>query len=194
MPPERQVNEPAAEYAADPSRSLAIQRFAGILDRLPAGDLDELAGLDDAGFLSRLEEQVMAQAVPQSAMARARARGQAARKQLFKSADVMTIEQAAELLGIKPESVGKKIQRGQLLIIEFGDQKFLPSFQFREDRVEPEMTALMQALEPLGAFTRLDWFLSPHPDFDNQRPADLIGSRSEGLLQAARRFGNQGGA
>lgn len=190
------TNESAAGYAQSSgiSRAFALQRFSSILDRIPASELDELGALDDTGFLSRIEEHLTAEQVSSGAISRARARGEKARKQLFKSADVMTIEQVAELLEIKPESVAKKIQRGSLLAIEFGGRKYIPSFQLRDNRTVPEIPGLIDALGPLGAFTKLDWFLSPHPDLGDRKPADLVGQRSNDLLQAARRYGQQGGA
>lgn len=191
------AKELSAEYAHRPSgisRTHALQRFSNILDRIPAGELDELGALDDAGFLHRIDEHLAAQEASVSAVARARERGAKTRKRLFKSADVMTVEQAAELLEIKPESVVKKIQRGGLLAIEFGGRKYIPSFQFRNHRVAPEVPRLLEALGPLGGFTRLDWFLSPHPDLGDRKPADLVGQQSDDLLQAARRYGTQGGA
>jgi len=171
-----------------------MQRLASLLDRFSAGEIEELAGLDDAGLLDRLEQRVEARAAPTSAVARAKQRGREARRRLFASADAISLEQAAELLEIKPESVLKKIQRGGVLAIDFDGEKYLPSFQFVEGRVAPEIPALLRALEPAGAFTKLEWFIGPHPDFDEQRPADLVGRRSDALLEAALRFGSQGGA
>jgi len=191
------TNESAAAYGPQSygnSRANALQRFSNILDRIPAGELDELGALDDAGFLNRIEEHVTAQEMSSSAVARARARGEKLRKRLFKSAEMMTIEQVAELLEIKPESVVKKIQRGGLLAIEFGGRRYIPSFQFRDQRVAPEIPRVLDALGPLGTFTKLDWFLSPHPDLGDRKPADLVGQHSDEVLQAARRYGTQGGA
>jgi len=194
---ERKIKESSGVYAPHASevpRTHALQRFSNILDRIPATHLAELGALDDAGFLNRIEEHLTAQEAPRSGIARARARGEATRKRLFKSADVMTIEQAAHRLEIKPESVLKKIQRGGLLAIEFAGRKYIPSFQFRDHRVEPEIPRLLEALGSLGAFTTLDWFLSPHPDLDDRKPSDLVGQRSDDLLKAAQRYGTQGGA
>lgn len=191
------IKESSAGYAhqsSGMSRAYALQRFSNILDRIPAGELDELGALDDAGFLNRIEEHLTAHDISSSAIARARVRGEKARRRLFKSAGVMTIEQVAELLEIKPESVVKRIQRGGLLAIEFGRRNYIPSFQFRDRRVASEIPRLLDALGPLGAFTKLDWFLSPHPDLGDRKPADLVGQRSDDLLQAARRYGTQGGA
>lgn len=191
------VDNAITEYASDAAavpQARVIQRLASLLDRFSAGEIEELAGLDDAGLLDRLEQRVEAQAAPISAVARAKQRGRQARRRLFANADVVSLEQAAELLEIKAESVLKKIQRGGVLAIDFDGEKYLPSFQFSEGRVAPEMPALLKALEPAGDFTKLEWFIRPHPDFDEQRPTDLVGQRSNALLEAAQRFGSQGGA
>jgi len=191
------TNESAAAYgprSCGNSRANALRRFSTILDQIPAAELDELGALDDAGFLNRLEEHVTAQEMSSSAVVRARARGEKLRKRLFKSAEVMTIEQVAELLDIKPESVVKRIQRGGLLAIEFGGRKYVPSFQFRDQRVAPEIPRVLDALGPLGTFTKLDWFLSPHPDLGDRNPSDLVAKHPDEVLQAARRYGTQGGA
>lgn len=197
MPRTYQINETAADYmsdAGDVPHTRVMRRLSSLLDRFSASEIEELAGLDDAGLLDRMEQRIEAQAASTSAIARAKLRGREVRKQLFASADVITVEQTADLLEIKPESVLKKIQRGGLLAIDFADGKYVPSFQFRDGRVAPEMPRLLRALEPAGSFTKLEWFIRPHPDFGQQRPADLIGQRCDTLLEAAQRFGSQGGA
>lgn len=77
----RKTNESSAGYeqSSGISRTFGLQRFSNILDRIAAGELDELGALGDAGFLSQIEEHLTAEHVSSSAVARAHARGQKAR-------------------------------------------------------------------------------------------------------------------
>lgn len=189
------VKETGAQYHGHGSsgRQQLYERVRRILDRLPDNELEDLPSLDDLGLLGELESRLAGHAASDSALGRALIRGRKARSQLIRTSDMLPIERVAEVLEIQPNSVRKRIQRGGLLAINQGQNFLLPAFQFRDNRVITGMRECLAALEHVGEWTRLDWFMMPHPDFDGRAPADRITHAPDEVIAAAKRFGRQGG-
>lgn len=189
------TKEAGAEYIArgGKSRQQLYERVRRILDRLPDSELEDLPALDDLGLLGEMENRLAAQAASESAIGRALLRGRKARTRLMRTTEMLPIEQVADLLGIRPDSVRKRIQRGGLLAVKQGQSILLPAFQFRDNRVVEGMSDCLSALESVGDWTRLDWFMMPHPDLAERSPAECLASCTEQVVAAAARFGRQGG-
>lgn len=189
------IEQPRAEYLAgvDQARQATLLRLRHIVDRLPVSVIEEGASLDDIDFLAKLEESVAAETATRGAMNRALERGRKARRKLFQSTEMLSIEQAAEMLGIQPDSVRKKVSRNRLLALRMGAESLIPAFQIREGEILPGVPEVVEALEGLGSMTKLDWFMTPHPNFDDQPPYRLLPVEKARVVQTARRFGSQGG-
>ena len=189
------IKETAAQYRlhAPTGRQQLYERVRRILDRLPDKQLEDLPSMDDLGLLGEIESRLACQAASENALGRALSRGRKARRQLINTAEMLPIERAAELLDIQPGSVRKRIQRGGLLAIKQGQHFLLPAFQFRDSSTSTAVRKCLAALDNLGEWTRLDWFMTPHPDLDGQTPADQIRRSPEAVIAAAKRFGQQGG-
>lgn len=190
------VKETAVPYASQGAsgRRRLYERVCRILDRLPDSDLEDLPALDDLGLLGEIESRLAGQAAGDSALGRALMRGREARRRLIQTTAMLSIDQVAQLLSIQPDSVRKRVQRGGLLAVRQGASMLLPAFQFRDERVVDGLTESLAALKDVGDWTRLDWFMNPHPDLDGRSPAEGLQLDAASVVVAAQRFGRQGGA
>lgn len=175
-------------------RQQLYERVRRILDRLPDAELEDLPSLDDLGLLGEIESRLAGQAASDSALGRALTRGRKARIRLMRTSKMLPIDQVARLLEIQPDSVRKRIQRGGLLAVKQGPSLLLPAFQFGDNGVLDGISECLIALESVGDWTRLDWFMKPHPDLDDRAPAELLAADPQQVVAAAERFGRQGGA
>ena len=190
-----QTKEAGAQYIGHggKSRQQLYERVRRILDRLPDSELEDLPSLDDLGLLGEMENRLAAQAASESALGRALLRGRRARTRLMRTTEMLPIEQVANLLEIQPDSVRKRIQRSGLLAVKQGQSILLPTFQFRDNRVVDGMSECLTALENVGEWTQLDWFMMPHPDLAEKAPAECLANSPEQVIAAAERFGRHGG-
>ncbi len=189
------TKETGAQYmgSGERGRQQLYDRVRRILDRLPDSDLEDLPSLDDLGLLGEIESRLAGQAASESAMGRALLRGHKVRSRLMRTTEMLPIERVASLLDIQPDSVRKRIQRGGLLAVRQGQSILLPAFQFRDNRVIDGISECLAALANVGEWTRLDWFMMPHPDLAERTPAECLAETPEPVMAAARRFGEQGG-
>ena len=183
----------AGETPGTDAHSLVLNRMQRILRRIPEEHLRRIEDLDDLGLAAGIEEWLITKAAADSALGRAERRGLEARRRLLRSTDLQSVDQVAEELGIKPESVVRRIRRNALLAIPNGREQLVPAFQIREGEILPGLPECLQALQALGPLTRLDWFMSPHPDLNEESPAEVLPRDRESVVALARRTGKQGG-
>jgi hypothetical protein len=96
----------------------------------------------------------------------------AQRRQL--AADSVSRDDAAELLGITPQSVTSKLASGKLIGIKSGREWRLPRWQFDADNasgVLPDLDVL-QAAFPGGPVSLSNWITAAQPDFDGRTPRE----------------------
>lgn len=94
------------------------------------------------------------------------------RRQL--AADGISRDDAAELLGIAPQSVTSKLASGKLVGIKVGREWRLPRWQFDADNalgVLPDLDEL-QAVFPGGPVSLTHWITRSQPDFDGRTPRE----------------------
>lgn len=189
------IKETVGVYGAESrgNRTRIHERLHRILGHLTDEELDDLAGMDDLGMLAEIESRLASRAATDSPVGRALTRGHQARSELMRTTEMLSVEVAAETLGNKPESVHRQIQRGRLLSVHQGRSTLLPAFQFRDGRVLKGLGDCLAALSEVGEWTRLDWFMQPHPDFGEHAPAERLASHPDQVIAAAKRFGEQGG-
>jgi len=183
----------SGEQRHSPQRQLS-QRLERLVQLIPSKALQELAALDDLNMLGELESHFAARLASNSAVAQALSRGQRERSRLLRTTDMLTIKQAADVLGIKLDSVRKRIDRNNLLAIKQNNYLLLPAFQFADGEAVDGLTECLTALQALHNWTVLDWFMLPHPDLDQRSPAASLGNDRDAVILAARRFGAQGGS
>jgi len=125
-----------------------------------------------------------------------RARGVERRKaMILESGGVLSIPEAAMLLGITRQAVDKRVRSRGLLAIIIGRQAAIPAFQISQGAVLRGLSKVLRALQVDDPWTRLNFFLMRHPALANQRPADVLGQgHIEPVVQVAAGFGSQGSA
>ena len=170
------------------------QRLEQIIQLIPQQDLQQFAALDDLSMLGELETHYAARLASNSAVGRALSRGQRERSRLMRTTDMLTTDKAAKLLGIKEDSVRKRIAREQLLAIKQNHFLLLPAFQFIDGTAVNGLAACLQALRNFNRWSVLDWFMLPHPDLDQKTPAESLHKQTAAVILAAQRFGVQGGS
>ena len=119
-----------------------------------------------------------------------------AREMLTLEGGVWGVQRVAAHLMISRQAVDKRVRRNQLLAVAPGDtlQRF-PVWQFTPEGVLPGIDEVLAVLADrgVGVWGRLLFVLSQQDDMVEARPLDALrqGDR-EGVLRAARRFGDSG--
>jgi hypothetical protein len=111
----------------------------------------------------------------------------AQRRQLAQ--DGISRDDAAELLGITPQSVTSKLTSGKLVGIKVGREWRLPRWQFDADNatgVLPDLHEL-QAVFPGGPISLTNWITRAQPDFDGRTPREEMVMHGSGpVINVAR--------
>jgi hypothetical protein len=175
-----------------------LQRYTPLLQRLgeaaPAQALlDALAATDDVGGLAELLAEVAPLDPPRpDPLAAAYARGGRAKEELLeKAGGGYRAGEVAELLGITPQAVHARRQRGTLLAVPQLNGEFLyPACQFRENGVVPGLDRFLRAFHVRSPWTQLAVLLSPNPQLDGRSPlAALLAGEAEDAIAVARTYG-----
>ena len=96
------------------------------------------------------------------------------RRQLV--AESISRTQAAQLLGIAPQSITAKLESHTLIGIRQGREWRLPRWQFDPDNISgvlPDLDVL-QELFPGGPVSLARWMTRPTPDFDGLTPREQM--------------------
>lgn len=100
------------------------------------------------------------------------------------TADSITRDAAAGLLGIAAQSVTAKLDSRKLVGIKAGREWRLPRWQFDADNVSgvlPDLDALQEAF-PGGPVSLSRWMTSPNADFGGQSPREAMISGGSGAV------------
>ncbi|WP_435100194.1 excisionase family DNA-binding protein [Arhodomonas sp. AD133] len=183
-------------YPHSPSPREALARR---LEALVAGASDDVVARalaeDDIGTVTTLAiEETFAREL--TAVEKSRLRGVQFRKDLLERAGgTLSVDEAAKLLGVTPESVRKASRSGSLIAIRSGKRFLLPAVQFHEGQELKGLRRVLRALSVDSPWMRLNWLLSPEPRLDNRRPVDaLLQGDIDEVREAATLYGEQGAA
>lgn len=147
-------------------------------------------------ILRALERPEVAAAVRnQDPLAMARLRGiEAKRRMLNSEGGLLSAEKAGELLTMSRQAVEKRRKAGRLIGISLGRRGFgYPAWQFSERGTLPGLEAVLDALKPHDAWTKLVFFSSENAATGGQKPIDALRSgHVEKVIAAARAYGEQG--
>ena len=106
---------------------------------------------------------------------------------------LLTAPEVAELAGSQASNRSALASRwkaeGRIWSVPYKGQQLWPGFQFDKDGqphavIAEVLAALPKAASPWG---RTLWFVSANGWLDGERPVDLLASRTEDILEAARR-------
>jgi len=118
-------------------------------------------------------------------------RGQIAfRQQIEDSGGVYTTQQVAELLGISPSAVRKRLERGRLLAIPFGEGSNFPVWQFDETGVLEHFAEIMAMLDTASSAGKARFFLAYDEDLQ-QTPIDALKAKDAEQLEIVRILAQQ---
>jgi hypothetical protein len=147
-------------------------------------------------ILRALERPEVAAAVRnQDPLAMARLRGiEANRGILIGDGGLLSAEKVGEVLTISRQAVEKRRKAGRLIGVSLGRRGFgYPAWQFSERGTLPGLEAVLDALEPHDAWTRLVFFTSENAATTGKKPLDVLRSGDvEKVVAAARTYGEQG--
>jgi len=147
-------------------------------------------------ILHALERPEVAAAVRnQDPLAMARLRGiEAKRRMLSDEGGILSAEKAGELLTMSRQAVEKRRKAGRLIGVSLGRRGFgYPAWQFSERGTLTGLEAVLDALKPEDAWTKLVFFTSENAATDGKKPLDVLRAGGvEKVLAAARTYGEQG--
>jgi hypothetical protein len=147
-------------------------------------------------ILRALERPEVAAAVRnQDPLAMARLRGiEAKRRLLTEDGGMLSAEKVGEVLTISRQAVEKRRKAGRLIGVSLGRRGFgYPAWQFSERGTLPGLEAVLDALRPHDAWTRLVFFTSENVATKGKKPLDVLRSGDvEEVVAAARMYGEQG--
>jgi hypothetical protein len=107
-----------------------------------------------------------------------------------------SVQAVAAHLGITRQAVAKRAASHRLLAIDIGRHGHAyPAWQFVRGGVLPGLEATLDALDGHDAWMQLSFFLGASPRLDDRSPLEALRAGAlDAVLQAARRFTQQGGA
>lgn len=192
------ASEPDAAGLFDRATVAFMRELLALRDGLAAAGRDrQLLSADDKTLLAELLIEALRTDPLASKELRLRLRGQLALHRLLDdNGGTLTTAEVAQLLGITPDAVRKRVRRGGLLAVPRGGHSVFPVFQLDVDkrRVVPGFDDILSQLDTASAPAKLRFFLTPDqdlgkPPIDALRDAD---SQTQKLLkQKALRFDSQ---
>ncbi len=147
-------------------------------------------------ILHALERPEVAAAVrDRDPLAMARLRGIEAKRRIL-SADggMLSAEKVGEALTISRQAVEKRRKAGRLIGVSLGRRGFgYPAWQFSEQGTLAGLEAVLDALKPHDAWTKLVFLTTENAATGGKKPLDVLRSGDgEKVLAAARTYGEQG--
>lgn len=175
----------------------AVAWLSETLDEPELGDA--AAQRSDYGALLRaLEAPEIVQAlVTDDPLAQARLSGlESKRLLLHAEGGTVTAAEAAQRLGLTRQGVDRRRRAGRLIGLTMGRRGYAyPVWQFGEVGTLPGLARVLAALDDLGPWSQVSWFISPNTRLDGDSPLiRLRAGEVEPVVTAARAYGEQGGA
>jgi hypothetical protein len=147
-------------------------------------------------ILHTLERPEVAAVVrDQDPLAMARLRGiEAKRRILTNGGGMLSAEKVGEILTMSRQAVEKRRKAGRLIGVSLGRRGFgYPAWQFSERGTLAGLEAVLEALKPHDAWTKLVFFTSENAVTDGKKPLDMLRLGDiKKVVAAARTYGEQG--
>lgn len=187
-----------------PVRGIFLTRMlnavAGLTETLDEPELGDAAAqrTDYAALLRALEAPEIVQAlVADDPLAQARLSGlESKRVLLHAEGGAISVEEAAERLGMTRQGVDRRRRTGRLIGLTMGRRGYVyPIWQFGDMGTLPGLERVLADLHDIGPWSQVAWFISPNTRLEGESP--LIRLRkgdAEAVMTAARAYGEQGGS
>jgi excisionase family DNA binding protein len=179
---ERLVDELVKHFGKEPitARDIADR----LLQPATAADLietlqDALIRIAETAERDEFDQTLWGKPPTSEEMAAARRHGEEAVDTALRQAldDALTREQAAELLGVTPQTVSKRLAAGRLVSLQRGRTHRLPAWQFHEGQALPGLAELIEHY-PGTPLSLTVWATSPNPDLGGITPAEALTRRN----------------
>jgi hypothetical protein len=130
-------------------------------------------------------------------LAKARARGMGLRQRILASDDMLSLAQAAQVLGLTAPAVNDRFRARRLIALEAGARRRrYPAWQFEDDVAGRPLEMVLEALKGLNPWTVYRFFTSPDSTLESETPLDVLRrGEVEAVVEAAKLFAaaEQGG-
>lgn len=174
--------------------------LARIAERMPRERLVEAVGAEtdtDVLFSSLQEAAAIGSEIKADApdpLTAAFLRGAEMRRALLKAeGGVLSAPQLAEHLGITPQGLGKKREKGQVFWLEVGDGYVYPAFQVGSHGLLPGIREVLDAFHEDDPWSRVNFMLTGDARLGGRRPLDVLRDGNiEAVTRAARGYGEHG--
>lgn len=143
-----------------------------IMDELP--DIKGIYAAEGSELMALIAEEALKHDPLVSKQALVKLRGQMAfRRQIEEAGGVLNTQQVAELLGITPGAVRKRLERGRLLAVPFGEGANYPVWQFDENGVIEHFADIMAMVNTTSPAGMVQFFLAYDEDM-GKTPIDAL--------------------
>ena len=171
-----------------------------IAERMPRERLVEAVGAEtDTDVLFRSIQEAAAigseiRADVSDPLTAAFLRGAEMKRTLLKTeGGVLSAPQLAEHLGITPQGLGKKREKGQVFWLEVGDGYVYPAFQVGSSGLLPGIREVLDAFEEDNPWSRVNFMLTGDARLAGRRPLDVLRDGDiKAVTRAARGYGEHG--
>ena len=130
-------------------------------------------------------------------LAKARARGMGLRKQILARDDMLTLAEAAQVLGLTPPAVNDRFRAGRLIALEAAARgRRYPAWQFEDETAGRPLEAVLDVLKGLSCWAIYRFFTTPDSALEDETPLEVLRRGDiEAAVEAAKLFasGDQGG-
>jgi hypothetical protein len=174
--------------------------LARIAERMPRERLVEAVGAEtdtEALFRSLTDAAAVGAEIAPDApdpLTAANLRGAEVKRTMLKAeGGVLSARQLAEHLGITPQGLAKKRERGQVFWLEIGDGYVYPAFQVGPDGLLPGTREVLGALDEDDPWARVNFMLTADARLGGRRPLDVLHEGNiPAVVRAARGYGEHG--
>ncbi len=179
-------------------QKILFARTIGIVEKLilnaaPTLSLTkEMKAADDIDFLVNVLAKTIAEYTQTSKRPLLRLQGQLVfYQQIEEAGGAYSSQQVADLLGIKPDAVRKRRNKGQLIAISQGKHSIYPVFQFDKSGLVENIQEILGILHVESPVDAVQFFLSPDEDLRGDTPINVLKKRSNKdiVFRLAKQFG-----
>lgn len=189
-----------------PSSRALLERLTGAvvkrIERVPEKTaLDLLKQGTDAemmvSFATTAEAFPEVSTVHIDPLAKARARGMGLRQEILARDEMLTLAEAAQMLGLTPPAVNDRLRAGKLIALEAAARgRRYPAWQFEDEIAGRPLEAVLNVLKGLSCWTIYRFFTTPDSALEDETPVEVLRRGDiEAAVEAAKLFagGEQGG-
>jgi hypothetical protein len=173
--------------------------IAQVLDRLPGNKLRPIKTAFEAGkpmtALALIAAEIKPAADDDFVIDDAHVRGAKLKEDLVeKAGGLLSSKKAAEVLGISPRALHKRLSKGSLVALQMaGGGLGYPAFQFENDLMQAGISAVVKAINVNDPWAILSFLFLRLGELEGRTPVEAIRKgKADAAAQAARHFGKHG--